>query len=253
MAEGNLPAARALAAEDHDPMVESLLPAIAARELATSDQGGARALLREAVDRLARVPDNLSNHPSPAVALARLLPLAVVVDPDRAPDLLWRALSRRIPLPAIPDSMPVWMNDVRKQYLDAAELAVLVARYDRPASEAVFAPVARSIVALDDESYGLGNEGVAIVRAAAALSPRTAKLMLDRLPEDPPPPPSTGVSVPRPYHQSKAQARLAAAEILGLPPALRYREPLLLTDGDWHGGFQVIEGSSHLMIKQPSP
>ena len=45
-----------------------------------------RALLRESVERLAKVGDGRRSGPSPAVALARLLPLAVRIDPDRAPD-----------------------------------------------------------------------------------------------------------------------------------------------------------------------
>jgi hypothetical protein len=237
MAAKDLPAARGLAAEDRDPMVEALLPAMAARDRAGSDPDGARALLREAVERLGKLGDSQAVRPSPAVALARLLPLAVRIDPDRAPDDLWLALSRRPPLPALPES--IFMTDqVRQRYLDLAELAVLVARYDRAAAEAVFAPVADRLVGLEDENRGLGNEGPAIFRAAGAFDARVAKAMLDGLPEDPTPPADQTIGRPNFRHQSKAKARIALAEILGLPPGLRLREPFLPRDAGWLGDFE---------------
>ena len=252
MAATNLAAARALAAEDHDPTVEALLPAIAARRGQTpiptvpvpcfarrwSDSPGFRA------------PSYA--HFSPAVAIARLLPLAVRVDFDRAPDLLWLALSLRPPLSAVPESFPV-MNEVRQHYLDLAELAALVARYDPAAAEAVFAPVADRIARLDDENWGLGNEGPAIFRAAGAFNARVAKTMLESLPEDPPPPPRRGSITPRFHHQSKLLARLALAETLGLPPALRYRQPFLFNDAGWQGDFEVIEGAAHARWRRSRP
>ncbi|MGC8638564.1 MAG: hypothetical protein ACP5XB_01655 [Isosphaeraceae bacterium] len=138
--------------------------------------------------------------------------------------------------------------DIRKQYLDVAELAARVARYDRSAGEVACAAVAEHIAALDDQNWGLGNEGPAIFRAAGTFDPRIARAMLDSLPEDPPPPPTTGVITPRPHHQSKAQARLALAEILALPPAIRFQQPFLATDTSWHGSFQVMEGKVQRVV-----
>jgi hypothetical protein len=237
MAVKDLPAARALAAEDHDAIVESLLPAIAAQNRWRSDPAGAQALLREAVERLAKLGEGQSVSHSPAVALARLLPLAVRIDPDRAPDYLWLALSQRAPLSALPEAMPM-LNQTRQHYLDLAELAVLVARYDRPAAEAVFAPVADRLVGLSDEHWGLGNEGPAIFRAAGAFDARVARTLLEGLPEDPAPPPGSSNGAPTFRHRSKAQARIALATILGLSPGIRLRE-LFLRDGDeWFGDFE---------------
>ena len=236
MATKDLAAARVLAVEDRDLIVEALLPAIAAQVRAESDPDIARALLLESVQRLGRIGE-LESRPggtSPAVALARLVPLATRIDPDRAPGYLWFALSRRPPLSTLPEPMPV-SPQVRQHYLDLAELAVLVARYDRAAAEAVFAPVAARLVGIDDEQWGLGNEGTAIFWAAGAFDARVARRLLDALPEDPVPPASRGViSAANIRHHSKARARIALARVLGLPPALRLREPLMpYANGDW--------------------
>jgi hypothetical protein len=230
MAARDLPAARALAAEDHDPMVEALVPAVAAQARAKSDPDGAKALLREAVERIAKVEDGPPIRPAPAVALARLLPLAARIDPDRAPDLLWLALSHRPP-PDVPAS-PGLMFQARRQLLDWAELAAWVARYDRSAAEAVFASVADRLPELIEETQGLGGEGPAIFRAAGAFDARAARRLLDALPEDPePPPPGPPRGQPSGWpnfrHHSKAQARIALARTIALPPSLRHRHSFL--------------------------
>jgi hypothetical protein len=231
MAAKDLPAARALAAEDHDPIVEALLPAIAARARAVSDPDGARALLREAIERLGKLDDAAQSSPSPAVALARLLPLAARIDAECAPDVFWLALARRPPLPALPEPLPI-LPQVRQHYLDRAELAVLVARYDRAAAEAVFAPVADRLVGLHEEPWGLGAEGPALFRAAGAYDARLARALLDALPEDPPPPAGPPTGMPDFRHHTKAQGQIALARILALPPALRLRELFLTHGGD---------------------
>jgi hypothetical protein len=191
MATKDLEAARALAAEERDPMLAALLPAMAAQTRATADPDGARAFLRESVVGLAKLRGGPTRRPAVAIALARLLPLAARIDPDRAPDYLWLALSLRPPLPALTGATPVLPN-VRQLYVDLAELAVFVARYDRAAAEAVFAPVAARITDSVDARWGLGGEGPWLFRAAAAFDARVAKGLLDGLPEDPTPP------VPRP-------------------------------------------------------
>jgi hypothetical protein len=64
--------------------------------------------------------------------------------------------------------------------------------------------------------------------------------LLDSLPDDPPPPPP-GVANGIPSHTSKAEARIALAEVLGLPPRLRLRlrepSPLGPFADDWIGDF----------------
>ncbi len=231
MAAKDLPAARALAAEGHDPMLEALVPAVAAKALAATDPRAARELLFESVERLQKLDLAPSARPALAVVLARLLPLAVRIDPDRAPSYFWLALSRRPPLSPLAETAPV-MPEVRQHYLDLAELAALTARYDRAAAEVVFAPVAARLVGLVDETWGLGNEGSTIFRAAGAFDARTAKALVDALPEDPTPPvvqPTNGTGF---RHHSKTEAQLALARILGLPAGLRLREPLTPNAGD---------------------
>jgi len=239
MAAHDLPAARALAAEGHDPVAEALLPAIAARTRLASEPEAARALLRESVERLAKLADGPEVRTSPALALARLLPLAARIDPDRAPDVFWRALACRPPLSPPDGRVPV-TPQVRQHALDLAELAALAARYDRATAEVVFAPVAARLADLYDEHWGLGGEGPAIFRAAGAFDARVARAMLDALPEELPPPPNRNVISPATFrHHTRDLARLALARALGLPPALRLGEPL--TPGRNDDWLQALE------------
>jgi hypothetical protein len=122
-------------------------------------------------------------------------------------------------------------NRLRERYLDRAELAARVARYDRAAADVIFAPLTDRLASLEDEFSGLGNEGPPIFQAAGAFDARIARSLLDSLPEDPPQlDPSPG-GMPRYSHQTKAFARLALARILALPPKLRLRELDPLGDG----------------------
>ena len=172
IAAKDLAAARALAAEDHDPVVEATPPVIAVRSQARSDPAGARVLLREAVERLGKIVDREMVRPSPDVSLASLLPLAVRIDPERC------RLPVACPIATAPAPGPSRVVDdisqVLPQYLDRAQLAVLVSRYDRIAAETVFAPVAYRIVRLLGENWGLGNECDDIFRAAGTVNARLA-------------------------------------------------------------------------------
>jgi hypothetical protein len=219
LASTDLAAARGLAAGFDDPWLEALLPGMAARALASSRPDEARSLLRESVERLAKV-DDVEGRESPALALARLMPLALRVDPDRAVDDFWLALSLRPPLSSQPEPMPV-SPQVRQHYVGLAELAVLVARHDRATAEAVFAPVAARLVRMDDDDWGLGGEGPTLFQLSGAFDARIARSLLEALPEDPAPPSSQPNGHSRFRHQSKAQARIALARALALPPNLR--------------------------------
>lgn len=248
MAEEDLPAARALAAEANDPMLEAVVPAYAARALADSDPATARALLRESVEKLVRLEYSPASPPSPAVLLARLLPLVARLDPDRASSCMWLALSRRSPLP-VRERPPV-MAYAGRRYLDLAELAALTSRYDRAAAEVVFAPVAARLPGLVDAPWGLGQEGPPTFRAAGTFDARAARVLLDALPEDPTPPKRPpGVMIASDFrHHSKTDARAALAEILAAPPRLRIRELFRPSVGaDWlqdldDRGMDRIEG-----------
>ena len=236
LAKTDLEAARALGNGWADPLTDALLPAVAAKAKAATDPAAARELLRESVERLSKLESFRPGEPPTAVMLARLLPLAARIDPDRAPSYLWLALARR---PTAPESMDVPLAvrpspwTLLPQYLGLAELAALVARYDREAAEVALAPVAaRFGDRAADQSWGLGNEGVAAFAAAGAFDARAAKALVDGLPDDPPPPKP---GEPGFHRNDKLQSRIAVARILGLPRVLRFREPFQTpqTPNDW--------------------
>ena len=107
----------------------------------------------------------------PSVSMARLLPLAVRVDPDRSSEYLWRAIAARPPRAAgaVHGSATL---ETRQHNLVLARLAALVARYDREAAETIFAPVADDALALLNSNSDLIEEAGAILQAAAAYDPR---------------------------------------------------------------------------------
>ena len=186
MATTDLPTARAVSEVVRSPVLTAVLSAVAARELADSDPAKARSLLKESFDRLGRLaePSGANYANPPVIAMARLLPLAARIDPDRAPDYFWFTLASRPPLAAAPEQRPA-SPQARQAYANLAELAMLIARYDRSAAEVAFGPVAERIPGLLDEMWGLGNEGDAIFKAAAGYDARAAKVLVEALPEDP--------------------------------------------------------------------
>lgn len=235
MATTDLPTARVVAANGRDPMIGVILPAVAARAKAATDPDRARLLLRETVEHLNQPNPELARWGSSSLVLARLLPLIAKVDPDRAPDAFWRALSLRASLPVVPERGFV-SPQTRQQYLELTKLAALIGRYDHAAAEVVFAPVASRLPLIDEQHWGLAAEGPAIFLAAGAFDARAAKALLDALPEDPTPPPASNVIRASDHrHRSKAQARIALARSLGLPRALRLHTPLPLqsVSDDW--------------------
>ena len=161
---------------------------------------------------------------APSVVLARLLPLAIRIDPDRAPDVLALTLSLRT-APPVQAGASMMLPDVRRYYVDQAELAARVSRYDRAAAEVVFASVADRLASLDHEFMGLGRDGQAAFRAAGAYDARAARALLEALPPDPTPPPPGIMEAGRPRHRSKADARIMLSRTLASPPAIRLRAP----------------------------
>ena len=177
--------------------------------------------------------DGFPFPPSPAVLLARLLPLAVRIDPDRAPDLLWLALSRRPSLPTLYRPLGMNHNHLR-QYLDLIELAIRVARYDRASAEAVFTPVAARLLGLGDDIWKWpAKECPALLRAVGTFDARVARAVLDTWSED-----REGTDRPDFRRHSKSRARITLAKILGLSPGLRLREPFLLDNDGWFQDFE---------------
>ena len=238
MAVKDLPAARALAAEDRNPMVEALLPAVAAQARAKSDPDGARGAVarsgRAAGEGRGRPDDPARRRPSRWPGSCRWRSGSTPTGRRMICGSPWHDARRCRTSPC----RLACTFQARQQYFDLAELAVLVARYDRSAAEVVFAPVADRLARLVGEQWGLGSEGPAIFRAAGTFDARVARTLLDALPEDPPPPAGPPTGQPNFRHHTKAEARIALARILGLPPALRLREPFL-PHGDI--GFEEFE------------
>ena len=199
------------------PGVAAHTLAVAARSRASTDPAGARKLLAEAYDRLEPLTGMIV---IPTVSMARLLPTAIRVDPDRSPDYLWRAIAARPPRASGQD-----FGTSRSEMLILAQLAALVSRYDVEAAGTIFAPVAENSKVLFDDRFGAANELAAILQAAAAFDPQAALAIVHAIPEDPEPgqrPQQGGPPAFAP--RTKEKARLAVARALVLPPAARLRE-----------------------------
>jgi hypothetical protein len=223
MATKDLPRALDFATRVGAPGVAALTVAAASQRKASTDSDGAKALLADAFNRL----EGLSGRMVvPAVAMARLLPLAVRLDPDRSSEYFWRAVAARSPRVAriAPEAATPLL---RQQYLTLARQAALLSQYDREVAETIFAPVLENARALVDDRMRLQDESSAILQAAAVYEPRVAVAIVDALSDDPEP-----ASKPRsgePPHftpRTKESARLTLARALAMPPELRRREAL---------------------------
>jgi Carboxypeptidase regulatory-like domain len=223
MAEHDLQRALALAKREDAPGVAALTVAVAARNRAPNDPAGAKKPLADAYDRLEPL---MARMVVPSVSMARLLPLAIRVDPDRSSEYLWRAIAARLPR-ALGAPQRSAAPEIQRQYLVVAQLAALVARYDREAAETIFAPVAENAQALIDDRFDLTKEAGAILQAAAAFDPRAALAMIDALPADPEPKQGSRPGSPPAFApRINEKARLAVARALALPPGARRREAL---------------------------
>ena len=219
MAEKDLAKAVALPTRAGAPGVAAHTLAAAARYKASTDPSAARKLLAEAYDRLEPLTGMIV---IPTVSMARLLPTAIRVDPDRSSDYLWRAIAARPPRASGQN-----FGTTRSDMLILAQLAALVSRYDVEAAETIFAPVAESSKALFDDRFGGSNELGAIFGAAATFDPQAALAMFAAIPEDPEPGPRNRQGGPPAFApRTKEKARLAVARALALPPAARLREAL---------------------------
>ena len=230
MAVADLPRARRLADTLAGPTPAAVFPALAAQATAAADPHGARGLLEESFGRLERLAESggTPGGLAPAVAMARLLPMAARLDPDRSAEDFWRTLAARPPADPGPAREPTMPQD-RQALATRAQLATLLARYDRAAADATFAPVAARLPAMAAEPWGLANEGDPIFRAATAYDPRAALALFHALPEDPVTPTNPPPGTPRFEHHTKTTARPAIARMLALPPELRRREALRLS------------------------
>jgi hypothetical protein len=191
----------------------ALISALYARALVATEPKAALAELEEFFDQFERATaadDRLWAWPTPAVVMAAFLLAIERLDPTLVPEHLWPALAAR----------PSWTGAPEGRNLAClAMLASLVARYDREAADAVFAPVADELPSLTAvKDFQLDQHINPLFQAAVAYDPRAAAALVERLSEDSPEPPPLP-SVPGPFRMHwpryyKADARRAAAQAL---------------------------------------
>ena len=228
-AAGFLDDAEALAKQSRgDALTLALLPAIKAIHLDHALQADqARRLVSESFDRLAMMAAKpalnrrtLEDGIWPVVAMAQLLPLVARVDPDRGVADLWYTLSCRPPHPFELASRP-GPTPTRDHYLNLIALANAIAPYDRAAAEAVLSPAVERITTLDNPTPRLGKDGADLFEAIAAFDGPGARAIWEQLANDPARKLDTPIDPMRQPRRTKADARVAIARILSLPPILR--------------------------------
>ena len=202
-------------------------------EMAGSDPARGRALLDEAFAGLRKI--GASDAPgqgtdSAPVLLAALLPAVERLAPDRLAERTWQAAASRPASPREPNAT---------ELEETFALAMLVSRYDRAIADAIAAPALERLPDLlaDPDRSNLNGGGSTTVRSLAAYDPRAVVPLLRALPG------SARRTPPTPYNfmgaSVEAQIRLAAAQILGVPPGSRPAEASRI--GDTTSPFRLGE------------
>jgi protocatechuate 3,4-dioxygenase beta subunit len=204
-----------------------------AEALGEADPAAARSLLDEAFTSLRAASDRAQGGPtSPPAAcvMAGLLPTVAKVDPARLVERTWLAVSCRSYRPPAPTpSMNV--HQERPALMEDAALAVDLTPFDRRLADVVAGPIFERLPGLAVEPESVGEEGVRLFRAVAAYDPRRVAPLLAALPEV--------AKVTRKDANGwtrislEARARLAAAEVLGLPPSMRAGAALRFFEMRW--------------------
>jgi hypothetical protein len=189
-----------------------------ANELATADPDRARGLLDESYAGLRKIAvggrpgqgqDSVSN------LMAELLPVVERVDPGRLAERIWLAAASRPPSTREPNA---------QELQGMFALAMLVARYDRAIADAIARAGLERLpdLLVESAAASYGNAIPMISKNLTTYDPRAIAPLLRALPDaarKPPPKPDTWTAA-----SLESQIRLAAAEILGFPPAARPRE-----------------------------
>ncbi len=199
MAPADLPRAHRLAVSAEGPASRATALGAMASALAKTDLRQARDLLDEAFALLTGA------GPGHADEMAWLLPVAQRIDPEGVPGYLWRCLA-----------MHAKVSTSTKDDLirDRAVIAALVAPYDRDAAAVVFEPVAAELPGLiAGASRDVGYSLRVAILATAVYDPRAAIELVRRVPDGNDGPGRPGIAV-----------RVAAAEMIAVPPAIRLRE-----------------------------
>jgi hypothetical protein len=184
-----------------------------AYDLAPTDPASARGLLDESYAGLLKIARDADGRTNPPVSLsmAALLPAVERLDPDRLAERLWLAASCRPPRIQEP-----YMNEV----LDMATLALFASRYDRAMAGAIAAPALDRLPSLLDRTDGGGYADDRVFLVLTAYDPRAVESLIRALPA------SARRTERKDFPLIVAAdpvARMAAAEMLGLPIEARRR------------------------------
>jgi hypothetical protein len=244
MARADLPRARAMLELLDDPTMPvdpgrgPLKPyglSLLAEARADTDPEGARGLLDEAFDGLRAVAEaSLGRPTSPPVAsvMASLLPLVERIQPGRLAECLWLAVACR---PGRPESLQASWTGAEGQWVgEVLCLAALVSRYDRAMAAVIYEPAGARLPALAGQENGGGllNGGVASpLKMLTAYDPRALAALIERLPAPARVTRDNGQGWVSPSLENLA--RLAGAEVLGLPPGARRDAELQTPFGTW--------------------
>jgi hypothetical protein len=217
---------------------------VIAKALASTKPELARKLLDDAITglhRLAIDEPKEAGDPDCACVIAGCLPLVEQLMPDRVAEHLWLAVACRAPLGDEP---------ALEQLQSLADLAAIVARYDRTVAEAIAAPVLDQVPVPSRMPFGQNawNGFEAVFGSLACLDPRGAFDLVGRLPEESGTAASALPRVRRPGRRAfvaytstavKRLSRIQLAEALVLPSERRRLEvlnrvvnPWLLESGD---------------------
>ncbi|MGO9466024.1 MAG: carboxypeptidase regulatory-like domain-containing protein [Isosphaeraceae bacterium] len=185
MARSDAPRARRIAAALETREERACAWACLAAGLAGRDQAGAREALERAIHEIddllkppttpGQVDPNNSVHGGLVFNLApagAILPMVEKVDPDRVPEVFWRAVA------LVPEFDPVG-DDFLENNVIAAQVC-LFSRYDRQAASILFEPVRRATSGrIQDSSAPLGFP---VVRAWLCLDPEAIVKLVEATP-----------------------------------------------------------------------
>jgi hypothetical protein len=207
MAPRDLARARAVVGRIDDPNDQAYALAGMAQALVSSNPDAAASLLDETLAALELLEQagrqSTYSIRDPGLLAASLLPVAERLGPEHLQRFFWRALALRGARPARGSSNGTYETTT-------AQLALLLARYDRTVARAVLEPVAARLGELFDARFT--NQARDLYVAATLIDPQWALSLIEAAPDRAWP----GGFRPR------DQARQTVADVLAQAPAGRW-------------------------------
>ncbi len=206
MAPLDLARARRLAVSINDECLKGYALGMMALRLSEAGKDTAREVLEGAYESLERSsrasPANSRSLYNTTSIAGVLLPVAERIDPGLVDEYLWRSLAMRQPKP--------WETNPSGGHEYAnLQLAMMLARYDRPIARSLVEPLVRGT---GTSSVYFSSRGE-LHAAAAAIDPQWAVALVEAIPDDP------DLKIGSP----KNSARLAVANVLGRAGDQRFR------------------------------